>query len=160
MRHDFMNTVTKKKESITLNKAFMSPCLLFHVILEIISFIFHLSLCTIRKQAFCNSNVAKSIKIHQDYKVVPWKYQAVLEIWRWCWKVKKVVLRHSKMGRGEHCSRYMFLKLPKTIPLVRKIWFFRKVLRIQDGQEYLSIKIVSDTNLKLYSTPYSTALSS
>ena len=53
----------------------------------------------------------------------------------------EVVLRNSKMGRGEHCSRYMFLKLPKTITLVRKRWFFSKVLRIQDGQEYLSIKL-------------------
>ena len=95
--------------------------------------------CTIRKQAFCNQNVAKSIKIYPDYKTVPWKYQAVLEILRWCWKVKKVALRHSKMGRGEHGSRYMFLKLPKTITLVRKRWFFSKVLRKQDGQEYLSL---------------------
>ena len=52
-------------------------------------------------------------KIYTDYKVVPWIYQAELEILRWCWKVKKVVQRHSKMGHGEHCSRYLFLKLPK-----------------------------------------------
>ena len=81
-------------------------------------------------------------KIYPDYKVVPWKYLVVLEILRWCWKVKKLVLRHSKMGRGEHRWRYMFSKLPKTITLVRKRWFFSKVLRIQDGQEYLSIRIV------------------
>ena len=45
------------------------------------------------------------------------------------------MLHRSKMGRGEHCSRYMLTKLPKTITLVRKRWFFSKVLRIQDGQE-------------------------
>ena len=108
----------------------MPPCLFFHVMLEILSFIFHLSWCTIRKQAFCDWNVAKSIKIYPDYKVVPWKYQVVLEILRWCWKIKRVVLHRSKMGRGEHCSRYMLTKLPKTITLVRKRWFFSK-----DGQE-------------------------
>ena len=53
---------------------------------------------------------------------MPWKYQTVLEILRWCWKVKKLVLRRSKMG--EHCSRYKFLKIPKTTTLVRKRWFF------------------------------------
>ena len=46
----------------------------------------------------------------------------------------------------------------KTITLMRKRWFFSKVLRIEDGQEYLSIKIVCDTNIKLYFTSYSTAL--
>ena len=56
--------------------------------------------------------------------MLPWKYHVVLENWRWCWKVKKVVLCHSKMGRGEHCSRYMFSNLPKTITLVRRICFF------------------------------------
>ena len=38
----FMNTRNQENESITLNKAFMPPCLLFHVKLEILSFIFHL----------------------------------------------------------------------------------------------------------------------
>ena len=43
MRPDFMNTRNQENESITLNIAFMPPCLLFHVILEILSFISHLS---------------------------------------------------------------------------------------------------------------------
>ena len=93
--------------------------------------------------------MAKSIKIHSDYKVVPWKYQAVLEILRWCWKVKKVVLRHSKMGRGEHCSRYMFLKLPKTITLVRKRW--SSEYRERDGpQNTIWSRIFVNTNCLWY----------
>ena len=40
---NFMNTRNQENESITLNKVYMSPCLFFHVILEILSFIFHLS---------------------------------------------------------------------------------------------------------------------
>ena len=85
--------------------------------------------------------MVKSVKISPDYKLVPWKYQALLEILWWCWKVKKVVPRHYKMGRREHCSRYMFLKLPGTITLVRKRWFLSKVLRLQAGKEYMSIKL-------------------
>ena len=42
-RPDFMNTRNQENESIILNKDFMPPCILFHVILEILSFIFHLS---------------------------------------------------------------------------------------------------------------------
>ena len=91
---DFINTRNQENESFTLNKAFMSPCLLFHLIQE--SFILNLSWCTIRKQTFCkNKNVGKSIKIYPDYKVVPLKYQAVLEILRWCWRFKNVILHHS-----------------------------------------------------------------
>ena len=37
MRPDFMSTLKQENESITLNKAFISPCLLFHVMLEILS---------------------------------------------------------------------------------------------------------------------------
>ena len=37
MTPDFMNTRKQENESITLNKAFMPPCLPFHVILEILS---------------------------------------------------------------------------------------------------------------------------
>ena len=43
MRPDFRNTRNHENESITSNKAFMPPCLLYNVILEIINFIFHLS---------------------------------------------------------------------------------------------------------------------
>ena len=136
--------VTKKMSPSYWIKLSMPPCPLSHLIIEILSFIFHLSWCTIIKQAFCNWNVAKSIKIYPDYKVMPWKYQVGLEILRWCWEVKKVV-RYYKMIRWEHCSRYMFSKLQKTITLVRKRWFFSKILRMQDGQEYLSITIVCDT---------------
>ena len=95
---------------------------------RILSFVFNLPRCTIRKQAFCNQQVVKSIKLPWDYKVVPWKYQVVLEILRWCWNVKNVVLRHSKMGRGDLWEKE------------RKRWFFSKVPRMQDGQEYLSMK--------------------
>ena len=89
--------------------------------------------------------------------MIPWKYLVVLEILRWCSEVKKVVLWHSKMIRGNTAQNICFLSYKKTITLVRKRWFFSKVLRIQDGQEYLSIKIVCDTKIKLYFTPYSTA---
>ena len=150
-------TVTKKMSPSHWIKLSCLPASFFMwYLLEMLSLIFHLSWCTIRKQAFAIKmwpNVYKNLP-----RLLPWKYQVVLEILRWCWKVKNVVPRHSKMGRGEHCSRYVFSKLTKTITLVRKRWFFSKVLTIQDGQEYLSIKIVCDTNIKLYFTPYSTAL--
>ena len=55
----------------------------------------------------------------------------------------------------ENTAQDMFLKLPKTITLVRKRWFFSKVLRIHDGQEYFFIKIACDTNIELYFTAYS-----
>ena len=43
--------------------------------------------------------------------------------------------------RGVPYSRYIFSKLAKTNTLMRKILFFSKILRKQDGQEYLSIKM-------------------
>ena len=44
------------------------------------------------------------------------------------------------MGRGEPCSRCIFSKLAKTIKLERKRWIISEVLRLKDGQEYLSFK--------------------
>ena len=60
-------------------------------------------------------------KISPDHKVGPWKYQVVLEIVRWCWKVKNIMLHHSKIGRGEPCSRYIFSKIV--------LWDFFLILR-------------------------------
>ena len=81
-----------------------------------------------------------------------------MKISGWCWKGKKIVLCHSKMERGEPCSRYIFSKQAKAITLVKKRWFSSKVFRIQDGQEYMSIEIVCDANIKQYFAPYYTAL--
>ena len=39
MRPDFIKTRNHENESITFNEAFMPPCLLFHVILEILGLI-------------------------------------------------------------------------------------------------------------------------
>ena len=99
--------------------------------------------------------MTKSIKINPDYKVVPWKYKAVQEILRWCWKVKKDNAALFYNGTWRTLPKIYNLKLPKTITLVRKRWNFSNVLRIQDGQEYLSIKlfVVPISSYILHHTP-------
>ena len=71
---------------------------------------------------------------------------------RWCWqfygcakKLKECCCAISKWD-----MILFFSKLAKTFMLVRKRWFFSKVIRMQGGQVYLSIKIVCDTDINQY----------
>ena len=64
----------------------------------------------------------------------------VPEILRWCWKVKKMVPCHSKTGHGTLLKIYLF-KANTNNHISEKYMVFR----MQDGQEYLSIKFVRVT---------------
>ena len=82
----------------------MPPCPLFHLELEILyKFCIPFILMYYQKTNILPSKGDQNIKILPDYKVVPWRYQVVLEILWWGWKVEKVMLRHSpeyKMGKN------------------------------------------------------------
>ena len=64
MWHDFMNTRNQENVSITLNKTCMPPCLLFHVILEI------LILYSIYPNVLSEKNILQ-LKCGQKYKTLP-----------------------------------------------------------------------------------------
>ena len=121
LKPDFMNTLNQENESPRIKR----PCLPapFPSDTRNSKFYIQFILMYYQKTSILQSKVAKSIKkkIPTDYKVVPPKM--VPEILRWCWKVKKMVLCHSKTGHGELCSKYISSKLTQTITLVRKRWY-------------------------------------
>ena len=104
------------------------------------------------------------LKFGHKYKNLPRLLGGAMKI-SGCAGNFKVVLKSLKdsaapfyNGTWRTLLKLYVFKATKTITLVRKKWFFSKILRIQDEQEYLSITIVCDTNIKLYLTSYSTAL--
>ena len=141
MKPDFVNTHNQDNESFTLNKAFIPP---YPVSPDtrILSFIFPFILMYYQETRILQLKDGQTYKKTQDYRVVPWKYQVVMEFLSGVQKWKKMVLRHSKMGSWKPCSRFIFSKLAKIITLMRKRWFFSKVLKMQDEQEYFPTKLL------------------
>ena len=83
---DIANTRNQGNESSAMNKAFFAP--FSPLILEIIDFMFHLSWLPLENQHLQVKGCQKYKNI-LDYMVEPWKHKVVLEIIRWCWKVKR-----------------------------------------------------------------------
>ena len=122
----------------------MPPFPPFHPIIEILIFIFHWSWCTIIKQVFRNQKVAKNIKKISPH-IISWCHENI----KWCWKfyggarkLKRWCCTILTLGHRQLCSRYIFSKLAKILTLEKRKRSFSKVLRIQDGQEYLSLKML------------------
>ena len=119
MRPDCMNTLNQENESPWISHASLPH---FPSDTRTSKFYIPFILIYYQKTSILQlQNGEKYKKIPTHYKVVPWKFCP--KILRWCWNVKKMVLRHSKTGRGELCSKYISSKLTHTNTLVRKRWY-------------------------------------
>ena len=108
---------------VPLNKAFMPPCPLYHQVLKVL---YSKVLYSIYPNVLSENKhfaIKNGQKYENTHKLQCGAMEIVSEILRWCWKVKKMVLRHSKTGHGELCSKYISSKLTQTITLVRKRWY-------------------------------------